>query len=697
MYSNLIEEIIRSHTDKNKFNTGFSFFKRNLVINDYSKVDGDNITFYATVIDENHRNNYTAIISINTKTRVISNMSCDCHSLLSNTKPQICSHIVATVLNGLENLNKESNDEYIDENITINPNITLDISQSRNGYMNMKLDIDGVDSNEYRDIFSSYKNNNRLYRMKNGAYLDLKDKDLEQAFKLIDILNIYNDFDNMKIPNNKAIYLEKLIEDEDLNFVKGSKYVSNVVKKFNKVKSKNYEIPKDLNATLRDYQVSGFEFFKTLSDYEFGAILADEMGLGKTIQTIAFLLSNKDKKSIVITPTALIYNWKSELEKFAPTLKVGILHAVKSEREKILDNIDNYDVLLTTYTTYKNDIDKYKNINFDYCIIDEAQNIKNPDAIITKAIKKINAKVRFALTGTPIENNLMELWSIFDFIMPGYLYNKSKFKSIFVNNDKNIIELKKLIKPFILRRTKKEVITELPDKIEQKIIIDLEKEHKKAYKGYVNLITRKIKENNQDNITVFSYLTKLRQLCLSPELMVKNYQGRNSKLDVLINIIKDSSDKKILVFSQFTKVLEVIGKRLNEENISYSYLDGKTSAKDRVKLVEEFNTNNNKVFLISLKAGGTGLNLTSANIVVHFDPWWNPAVEDQASDRAHRIGQKNVVNVIKLIAKNTAEERVINLQETKKEIIEDVINGNLDNSSTLKNLSKDDIIDLFMS
>ena len=697
MYSNLIEEIIRSHTDKNKFNTGFSFFKRNLVINDYSKVDGDNITFYATVIDENHRNNYTAIISINTKTRVISNMSCDCHSLLSNTKPQICSHIVATVLNGLENLNKETNDEYIDQNITINPNITLDISQSRNGYMNMKLDIDGVDSNEYREIFSSYKNNNRLYRMKNGAYLDLKDNDLEQAFKLIDILNIYNDFDNMKIPNNKAIYLEKLIEDEDLSFVNGSKYVSNVIKKFDKVKSKNYEIPKDLNATLRDYQVSGFEFFKTLSDYQFGGILADEMGLGKTIQTIAFLLSNKDKKSIVITPTALIYNWKNELEKFAPTLKVGLLHAAKSEREKILDNIDNYDVILTTYTTYKKDIDKYKNINFDYCIIDEAQNIKNPDAIITKAIKNVNAKVKFALTGTPIENNLMELWSIFDFIMPGYLYNKSKFKSIFVNNDKNIIELKNLIKPFILRRTKKEVITELPDKIEQKIIIDLEKEHKRAYKGYVNLITRKIKENNQDNITVFSYLTKLRQLCLSPELMVKNYQGKNSKLDVLINIINDSSDEKILVFSQFTKVLEVIGKRLNEENILYSYLDGKTSAKDRVKLVEEFNTNNNKVFLISLKAGGTGLNLTSANIVVHFDPWWNPAVEDQASDRAHRIGQKNVVNVIKLIAKGTAEERVINLQEAKKELIEDVINGNLDNSSTLKNLSKDDIIDLFMS
>ena len=227
--------------------------------------------------------------------------------------------------------------------------------------------------------------------------------------------------------------------------------------------------------------------------------------------------------------------------------------------------------------------------------------------------------------------------------------------------------------------------------------MDLEKEHKRAYKGYINLINRKIKENNQDNISIFSYLTKLRQLCLSPELMVKNYQGKNSKLDILMNIINDCNNEKILVFSQFTKVLEVISKRLDECNIPYSYLDGKTNAKDRIKLVEEFNKNNDKVFLISLKAGGTGLNLTSASIVVHFDPWWNPSVENQASDRAHRIGQKNVVNVIKLIAKDTVEERVINLQESKKELIGDIINGNLDNSTTLKNLSKDEIIDLFIS
>ena len=427
-----------------------------------------------------------------------------------------------------------------------------------------------------------------------------------------------------------------------------------------------------------------------------GGILADEMGLGKTVQTISFLLSKKDKMSIVINPTALIYNWKAEFEKFANDLNIGIVHGNKIEREKVLSNINNYDVILTTYGTYKNDIDKYENINFDYCIIDEAQNIKNPDSIITKNIKNINAKVKFALTGTPIENNLLELWSIFDFIMPGYLYNKSKFKNIFINNDKNVIELKKLIKPFILRRSKKEVIKELPDKIEQDFIIELDKEHRRVYNGYVRLVKSKILDNSQNNIEVLSYITKLRQLCLAPEFMVKEYAGKNSKIDVLLNILKDENDKKILVFSQFTKVLGLIGDRLKEQKISYSYLDGKTNAKDRVKLVNEFNNNDNKVFLISLKAGGTGLNLTSASVVIHFDPWWNPAVQDQASDRAHRIGQKNVVNVIKLIAKGTIEERVVNLQRNKKELINDIMDPTLSDSSKLKKLSKDELIELFM-
>ena len=281
--------------------------------------------------------------------------------------------------------------------------------------------------------------------------------------------------------------------------------------------------------------------------------------------------------------------------------------------------------------------------------------------------------------------------------MPNYLYNKERFKNIFVNDDKNIEELKKMIQPFILRRTKKEVIKELPEKIEYKYYVELEKEHKRAYIGFVKLIKNKLKESNQDKITIFSYLTKLRQLALAPDIMVKNYKGKNSKIDILMDIIKENKDRKILVFSQFTKVLDLIGKRLNENNINYSYLDGKTSAKDRFRLVNDFNeSNENKIFLISLKAGGTGLNLTSASIVVHFDPWWNPSVENQASDRAHGIGQKQVVDVIKLIAKNTVEEKVIGLQESKKDLIDNIMDANLENSRVLRNLTQDDLIDLFM-
>ena len=420
------------------------------------------------------------------------------------------------------------------------------------------------------------------------------------------------------------------------------------------------------------------------------------MGLGKTIQTIAFLLSQNNKKSIVVTPTSLIFNWKSEFEKFAPDIKLAVAYGSKSHRQNILENYKEYDVILTSYGTFKNDIEKYNELNFDYCVIDEAQNIKNPDSLITKAIKTINADVRFALSGTPVENNLTELWSIFDFIMPGYLYNKNKFEKIFVNNDKNYNHLKNLIKPFMLRRTKKEVIDELPEKIEQKFYVEMEKEHKRAYKSFVNLIKRRILENDEDNMTVFSYLTKLRQLSIAPEIIVKNYKGKNSKLEILMNIINSQKDRKILVFSQFTKVLKLIEDRLKEENINYFYLDGKTEAKERIKLVDDFNkSNDKKVFLISLKAGGTGLNLTSASMVIHFDPWFNPAVENQASDRAHRIGQKNVVDVIKLISKDTVEEKVIAMQESKKELIEDIINSNLENSTSLKKLSREDIIDLF--
>ena len=690
-----LSEILRTYTDRLKYNSGFVAFKQNYVSNDYVSIKGSEATFYGTVFDEHHRKSYTSMISINTKTRTISNVSCDCQNVFNNKGPIVCPHIVAIVLKGIKKLRDKTKEEFSEGDIVLNPSVTFDISQSRGGNLGGNLNIEGIDKSEYNKIFQSYKDNYKYHLMDDGSYIDLKDNDLQKIFEVIDILGVFGDLSKIKIPDNKSIFLEKFLEDENLSFISGKKYVENVIKKYNKL-NKNIVVPKSLNATLRDYQVEGFEFFNTLANYNFGGILADEMGLGKTVQTLAFLLSQKDKKSIVITPTALIFNWKSEFEKFTPDIKLGIAYGNKSHREKILSNYEEYDVILTSYGTYKNDIQKYEELKFDYCIIDEAQNIKNPDSLITKAIKKVNANVRFALTGTPVENNLMELWSIFDFVMPGYLYTKTKFEKIFANNDKNYVQLKNMIKPFMLRRTKKEVIDELPEKIEQKFYVELEKEHKRAYRSFVNLIKRRILENNEDNMTVFSYLTKLRQLSISPEIIVKNFKGKNSKLEILMNIIKQNPNRKILVFSQFTKVLHIIKNRLEEENIEYCYLDGKTDAKERINLVNEFNNSTTKrIFLISLKAGGTGLNLTSASMVVHFDPWFNPAVEDQASDRAHRIGQKDIVDVIKLISKDTVEEKVIAMQENKKELIEEIINSNLENSTSIKKLSRQDIIDLF--
>ena len=424
------------------------------------------------------------------------------------------------------------------------------------------------------------------------------------------------------------------------------------------------------------------------------------MGLGKTLQTITFLLSEKGRKSVIVTPTSLIYNWKSEFEKFAPNLNIKIIHGNKEERIFTKEYIKEYDVLLTTYGTLRNDYNLYEDINFDYCIIDEAQNIKNSLSQSSEVVKKLNAKVKFALTGTPIENNLMELWSLFDYIMPGYLYSKKKFQDKFIKNEKGIIELKKYIKPFILRRLKNDVMSELPDKIEKRYVVEMTKEQKKVYKTYIDDIKNKMKEKDltKDKITIFSYLTKLRQLALDPGILVDGYIGGSGKIDVTVDLINEfiNNNHKILLFSQFTYVLDNIKTIFDAEGIEYFYLDGSTKASERVSLVNEFNNSNKvKVFLISLKAGGTGLNLTSADVVIHFDPWWNPAIEDQATDRAHRFGQKNVVEVIKLISKGSIEEKIIKLQESKKEIINEIMNGNYTNGGFLSSLDADEIKELF--
>ena len=604
-------------------------------------------------------------------------------------------------LNLFEGFSKLEFSKSFNEANLLGSNDIYAIFERQDEELRFKYDIDGLDYSEYINVLQALEEDRDFYKTKTGRLLNLRDLGISNFFNIIDNL-IYNQeiYDGeIEIDKSKAIFIENNIENYNLNFIRGAEILKVISKRLESRFIEEVNGVKELNGILRNYQVTGLNYLLSLSEMNFGGILADEMGLGKTIQVIAFLLYKKNNMSLIVTPTSLIYNWKEEFEKFAPTLKVGVIHGSKSARNKILDNKEEYDILLTTYGTIKNDIEFYKNEIFDYCIIDEAQNIKNPKAQNTKIIKEINAKVKFALTGTPIENSLIELWSIFDFIMPGYLFDEKKFKKKFVNrSEKEIEELKSLIKPFILRRLKKDVITELPEKIEKKYYVPMTNEQKLAYKNYMKEVKLKLKTGENDNITIFSYLTRLRQICQDPILVNKDYTGDSGKLNVALEIIEEviEDNNKMLVFSQFTSVLKKIEDELNIRKIKNKYLDGSTSAKERIKLVSEFNESKEpEIFLISLKAGGTGLNLTSAKFVMHMDSWWNPAIEDQATDRAHRIGQKNIVEVIKLVAKDTIEEKIIQLQEDKREIINSVMSDNSLNINNISKLTNEEILDLF--
>lgn len=551
--------------------------------------------------------------------------------------------------------------------------------------------VKGFTIKELNSALHDMKNKKGFYKTKNNNYLDLKDKTVIRILNILDSLDISDD--NITIDKNKMLYINESLKNQGTAFDKGEETIKEIDKGLSNRQQR--EVAGDLNAKLRNYQVEGFNWLNEIANLKVGGILADEMGLGKTIQIIAFLLSQKGKKSIVITPTSLIYNWRDEFNKFAPNLKVGIIHGDKKNRLAMID--EDFDVILTTYGLIKSDYEYYKEKNFHFCIIDEAQNIKNSKAQNTKYVKAIKADCRIALSGTPMENNLMELWSIFDYIMPGYLLSEAKFKEKYLKEDM-YEELKELIKPFILRRFKKDVIQELPNKIEKKFMVEMGKTQKSVYQSYIKEVRQKLYSGEENKITVFSYLTNLRQLCLDPALILDEYEGRSAKIEAALNIVNGeiSENRKVLIFSQFTSVLQKLGDELSEKNIGYLYLDGSTKANKRVEMVKEFNESEElKIFLISLKAGGTGLNLTSSDLVLHFDPWWNPAIEDQATDRAHRIGQQNIVEVIKLIAKDSVEENIIRLQEDKRELINKVISGEEIGSNVIGKLSRDEIIDLF--
>lgn len=534
---------------------------------------------------------------------------------------------------------------------------------------------------EFINCIESFKNGDNFYRFNNYNFIDFSDKKIKSFMSFLNFIH-FNGKETI-IPDG---YEELLLEEkENINFIDILKNHKNKVK---------VSQPKELNAVLKDYQLKGLEWMENKKKHKLFGILADEMGLGKTIQAISFLLLNKGEKSMVITETSLVYNWLEEFKKFAPSLKVAFIHGNKEKRINVLKDILEYDVVLTSYSTLNMDLEYYDSIVFDNLIIDEGQNIKNSKSKVAKNVKTIKSETRFALTGTPIENNLMELWSIFDFLKPGYLFSEKEFKEKLGKGGEDELKyLKLIIKPFILRRTKKEVLTELPNKNQWIYYVSMTEKQKEYYKLNLDSIKKKAKEEN-NFISVLSFLTKLRQIALDPSIVDENYHGGSGKVNAILKLIESSlkENKKTLIFSQFTTILSKLKDKLEPLNIKYYYLDGSTKAEERVRLCEEFNNSLDvKLFLISLKAGGTGLNLTSAERVIHFDPWWNPAVENQATDRAHRIGQKNEVEVIKIISKDTIEENIMKLKKEKNRIISSVLSE--DNSQDFKGsfLSKKEI------
>jgi len=578
--------------------------------------------------------------------------------------------------------------------------------------LEFSFEYEDISHEELADIFSSIKEKKKYFRLKDGSFLALDTPEMERMSDLIDKLDITGKDLSKKVielPKYRAMYLDSLLEESELMGVERDTNFIRMVQNIKQPGSLDFEIPEKLKNILRDYQKVGYKWLKTLSAYGLSGILADDMGLGKTLQIISFVLSEKDSAkgpSLVVAPTSLIYNWQNEVKKFVPELNVLVVSGLPSERKELLLQAGNADLVVTSYPLLRRDIGLYKDIKFQYCFLDEAQHIKNPNTLNAKTVKQIKSEMNFALTGTPIENSITELWSIFDYVMPGYLLSHPKFVKkfevpIMKHNDKNALkDLSKHISPFILRRLKKDVLSELPDKIESKLTCEMTPEQKKIYLAYLQKSKKEISLElesrgfEKSHIKILALLTRLRQICCHPSMFIENFKGESGKMQLLEEILSSAFDSghRVLLFSQFTGMLEIIKQSLNKQGIEYFYLDGSTKAQDRLEMVDSFNSGSKNLFLISLKAGGTGLNLTGADMVIHFDPWWNPAVEDQASDRAHRIGQKNVVQIMKLITRGTIEDKIFELQQKKKEMIDSVIKPG---ETLLSKMTESEIRELF--
>lgn len=598
------------------------------------------------------------------------------------------------------------------------PKVSVGVSMA-SGWLDLTVDAGGMSGAELARILSEYTKKKKYYRMKNGEFLKLDDDGLMTIAKLAEGLSIGKtelQSGKISLAGYRALYLDSIIkEDSQISYQRDNRFRS-IVRGMKSVEDSGYEIPEKLNGTLREYQKTGFRWLKTLDEYRFGGILADDMGLGKTVQMISLLLDFAEgggggtlgdklngspgaygtKTSLVVCPASLVYNWSHEFSMFAPSLKVLAVTGSLSERKKALESMDAYDVVITSYDLLKRDLAIYREKQFRYEVIDEAQYIKNASTQSARAVKAVPAVTRFALTGTPVENRLSELWSIFDFLMPGFLFGYRKFKTMFEipivkdGDEKALRNLHRMIQPFVLRRLKSDVLKELPEKLERVVYSALEGRQKALYTANALKLKNSIAKNGgtvsgAGRLQVLSELTRLRQICCDPSLCYEGYESGSAKLETCVDLLSGavSAGHKVLLFSQFTSMLEIIGKRLEKEEISFYKLTGSTSKEERNRLVNAFHKDGTSVFLISLKAGGTGLNLTAADIVIHYDPWWNLAAQNQATDRVHRIGQSRQVTVYKLIMKETIEENIMKLQETKQNLADRIVTEGMVSLSSL--------------
>lgn len=592
--------------------------------------------------------------------------------------------------------------------------INLDVGVGIN-LTNELLDIDLADQKmSWKDIqaaLKAYQEKRKYFVLKNGMLAKAEQPTIEQLAQTLHDLGIsFKDFIHGKLhlPAYRAFYFAKQMKAANALHFSTNESFNTLINDLAKNQLKQNQIPVSLQNILRPYQKIGFNWLSTIVNYKFGGLLADEMGLGKTLQIISLLLARKEKiqnqlPSLIVAPASVIYNWQAEVKKFAPSLNVALLDGTKKERERLLLDAKKYDLLISSYQSLNRDLEAYQNLIFDVEVIDEAQNIKNQQSVTAKTVKVIKAHHKLALTGTPIENKLSELWSIFDYLMPGFLGSYPDFRKkyelpIVKEQDKEAEDqLANMIIPFILRRLKKDVLRDLPDKDEEIVPVKMNKKQADLY----NMQTQKIiaqlngqgdEDFKRSRFQILAQITKLREICCDPHLLYENYHGKSNKLIATIELIKNNlaNGHKILLFSQFTAMLDILHENLARLRLPLFTITGSTPKTKRQEQVQKFNQMAQPgVFLISLKAGGTGINLTGADVVIHYDPWWNLAAEKQATDRAHRIGQKHSVKIYKMVTEDSIEERIIALQQKKAELADIILQNDQIADATM---SKDDLI-----